>query len=113
MISDFELLDRVLAALCDATSTAVLHREADVAAHAVVSDVDVAVAADPLDVVSTIAPRLEREGVLPILVFHYDRGSYSFFFSNRAATGGAQVDVLRDAKGVGRYGVRTPALLLR
>lgn len=111
VITDFELLERVLDEIDSATEMVVLHRERDVAVHEVSSDVDIAIASRPLAVLSVVAPRLEDRGVLPILVFHYDRGAYSFFFSNRDGSGGAQVDVVHDPAGVGRYGFKTDALL--
>ena len=113
MITDHQLLDVVLGSLADYTDMAVLHRERDVANHLVSSDVDLCVSDAPLSIISAAAPTLESHGVLPIMVFHYDRGSYSFFFSNRLGTGAAQVDVLHDPRGAARYGIRTDALLAR
>jgi len=111
VITDFELVDAVLSAVERVAQMAVLHRERDVAEHAVESDVDVCIDEDALAVVSAAGPCLEAAGVMPILVFHYDRGSYSFFFSNEAGSGGAQIDFLHDPRGAGRYGVRTDELL--
>ena len=113
MITDFSLLDHVLTEIERATPMAVLHREPEVANHSVESDVDICVGADPLAVLATVARPLAKKQVLPILVFNYDRGSYSFFFSDARGEGGAQVDLLHDARGVSRYGVRTPVLLAK
>src|SRR3954470_6415592 len=111
MISDFEVLERVLGEVQAVTRMAVLHREPDVASHAVSSDVDACIAGDPLLVLASIVPRLEAAGVRTILTFYYDRGSYSFFFSNAEATGGAQVGPLHAPHGAARYGVATTPLL--
>lgn len=111
MISDFSLLDQVLSAIEHTTQMAVLHRERDVAQHSVTSDVDLCVADDPLRVLASIEPGLVEEGVFPVLVFHYDRRSYTFFFLRQNARDGAQVDLLNDTAGRGRYGIRTDVLL--
>ena len=106
-------MDQVLTQIQNAGRIAVLHREEEVASHAVDSDVDLCVTVEPLSIISAVAPRLRSEGILPILIFHYDRGSYSFFFSNAEGTGGAQVDLLHDPRGLARYGVRTDVLLAK
>jgi hypothetical protein len=111
VITDFQLLEDVLDEVADATRMAVLHREPEVAAGAVTSDVDLCVADDPLFVVGRIVPKLEDQGILVIMVFHHDRGSYSVFFANPKGSGGAQIDLLHDPKGVGRYGVRTSVVI--
>lgn len=111
MITDFDVLDRVLAEVERVSRMAVLHREAAVVEHLVHSDVDICVGSDPLDVAAAVMPSLRANGVVAILVFNYDRGSYSLFFSDLQGSGGAQVDLIHDPRGVSRYGVRTDALL--
>ena len=113
MITSFAVLDQLLSAIDDTCPMAILHRERDIAAHKIQSDVDLCVAEPPLYVISRVIGDLENSGVFLILVFHYDRGSYSLFFANSHGTGGAQVDLVHDPAGAGLYGVRTNTLLAR
>ena len=112
-ITDYQLLDAVLRELQDASEIAVLHREDYIAAHMVDSDADLCVSYHPLEIMSVIAPRLAGSGIFLIQVWNYYRCSYTFFFSDSGGQFGAQIDVLHDPKGIGRYGVRTNVLLAK
>ena|SRR5450756_3134414 len=94
-ITNYRLVDAVLRELTNASQMAVLNRESDIAAHRVDSDADICVADHPLRIMSVIAPRLVDSGVFLILVWNYDRCSYTFFFSDSSGQSGAQIDVLR------------------
>jgi hypothetical protein len=110
-ITDQALMDDVLCAVESVTSMAILHREAAVASHVVESDVDLCISGHPVQVMAGVARDLAAARGYLVLAWNYDRGSYSFFFSRPDATSGAQIDVVSDDRGRGRYGVRSGAML--
>ena len=110
-ITDHVLMDGVLEAIDSVAPMALLHREESVARHEVGSDVDLCLGGDQLAVMAAVAPELARAGIFLLLAWNYDRGSYSFFFSDAEGSAGAQIDVLSDSVGAGRYGVRTSEML--
>jgi hypothetical protein len=77
-----------------------------------ISDVDIVVAEDPRVVIKKAVAPWEERGLVPIIIWPYDiGGTVTLFLATRDAGGGVQLDILHDPDGVGRYGVRTDALL--
>jgi hypothetical protein len=113
MITNYEIVDRVLEALDKATEMAVLHCEAAVASHSLTSDVDLCVADDPVTLMSRVAYDMRSHGMYLVMIFPYDRCSAAFFFCDADGKTGAQIDLVCDPRGVNKYGVRTEALLAR
>lgn len=77
-----------------------------------ISDVDVAVDTDPIDVIRAARPAWARIGLTPILAWPYDiGGTLTVFLATMDGTEGVQLDMLFDREGVGRYGVRSEGLV--
>ncbi len=102
------ILDELAAS---AVRFAVLHRESEFAASGVDSDIDTIVDRDPDDVLRTLIPGLAGHGLRPIMRWPYDRNSVTFFLCDDSGAEGAQLDLVYDPEGVGRYGFRTAVLL--
>lgn len=93
---------------------AILHDEATLAAEGVTSDVDMVVDRSAHEVVRAVAPAWARRGLYPVMVWPYDvGGTGSIFLSTSNAGEGAQLDVLHDPEGRGRYGAMSDLLLDR
>ena len=92
---------------------AVLHGEDRIAEGRADSDVDVAVAAAPHQVVRSLAPMLAASRLVLGLVWRYDVGALASLWLTAPGPDAAQLDLVCDPDGYGRYGVRTGALLQR
>lgn len=92
---------------------AILHREADAANGVIDSDVDVAVGRPATEVALNIASAVRHAGVGLALIWPYDSNSLTTFWLTRDCKAGAQLDLLNDPDGEGRYGIRTDAALRR
>lgn len=85
-----------------------LHGWAQLEAGVPFGDIDVVVDIPPRDLLLRIGLRLADRGAWPVLLWPYDvGGSASLFLMNPTATGGAQIDMLHDPRGRGRYGLRS------
>lgn len=77
-----------------------------------ISDVDVAVATDPREVIRVSREAWASLGLHPILLWPYDiGGTLTVFLTTGDARDGVQLDMMFDRSGVGKYGVRSDALL--
>jgi len=93
---------------------AILHNETALAAGAVSSDVDMVVDRAVGELVRAVAGGWAACGLYPIIVWPYDvGGTGSIFLTSSDAREGAQLDILHDAAGRGRYGARSDLLLGR
>jgi hypothetical protein len=92
---------------------AVLHGEARIADGRGDSDIDVVVAAPPHQVVRSLAPLLASSGLSLGLVWRYDVRALASLWLTGPGPDGAQLDLLCDPEGYGKYGLRTGALLQR
>lgn len=105
------------AAALDALATcgvkfAILHREADVASGIVESDVDVVVDRAASAVVAACLPAFNRAGLHVVVLWPYDVGeTITLFLATTDASEGVQLDLLHDPRGIGRYGIRSTALI--
>ena len=90
----------------------VLHDEELVGTTALDSDVDIAVDRRADEVLQRLEAGLTREEIVVALIWPYDvGGGASCFFARRDGSGGAQVDMLYDPHGRGRYGLRTSQII--
>jgi hypothetical protein len=93
---------------------AVLHREDELAAGSVTSDVDLVVDRPLAVVVEKAGPGWRHLGLRPLIVWPYDvGGTGTIFLSTSDASDGIQIDVLHDPAGRGQYGARSGVLLDR
>ena len=77
-----------------------------------ISDVDVVVGQDPRTVIRETEEHWREAGLVPIIIWPYDIGAtVAVFLTTRDARDGVQLDMLYDPDGIGRYGVRSDALL--
>ncbi len=77
-----------------------------------VSDVDLVVAEDPVSVVQRAAVSWQTRGLVPVVLWPYDiGGTATVFLATPDASEGVQLDLLHDPEGVGKYGVKSGALL--
>ena len=91
---------------------AVLHRASDLREGTVESDVDLVVADPPLEIVGRLQGALDRLDLKAVMVWRYDAGeTLTIFLARSDLSDGLQLDLLCDRRGVGKYGVRTDALL--
>ena len=103
----------VLAALRSAdVDFAVLHGSERLARPGSLSDVDTVVGSSPRSTIDRARGELARRGMFPVLVWPYDiGGSSTVFLTDDRATSGVQLDMLHDPEGLGRYRIRSEALL--
>jgi hypothetical protein len=93
---------------------AVLHREEELAAGSVTSDVDLVVDRPLGAVVEKAGPAWRHLGLRPLIVWPYDvGGTGTIFLSTADASDGIQIDLLHDPAGRGQYGARSSVLLDR
>lgn len=105
MINNPATIQAVLRRLDDETRAAVLHREADVAAGLVTSDVDVIIDRSPYDVIRAMT---RADDSLRLISFcEYDVGAVSTFWVALPDLSVAQLDMMCDPHGVGKYGLLT------
>jgi len=77
-----------------------------------VSDVDLVVGEDPVSVVRRAAVSWQTRGLVPVVLWPYDiGGTATVFLATPDASEGVQLDLLHDPEGVGKYCVRSGALL--
>lgn len=77
-----------------------------------ISDVDVAVASDPADVIAEVRETWGKAGLSPVVVWPYDiGGTLTVFLANSDGTEGVQLDMLFDPAGIGKYGVTSEGLM--
>jgi hypothetical protein len=77
-----------------------------------ISDVDVAVETDPIEIIKTVRPAWARSGLTPILIWPYDiGGTLTVFLASADGSEGVQLDMLFDREGMGKYGVRSQGLV--
>lgn len=110
--TDTSLVASIMSALCDSTEYAVLHNEDLIARGEPTSDIDVVVKNHPVEVVARLQDTLAAEGIYLVMLWNYDIGAWTSFWSRSPRLGGVQLDLWRDPEGRGRYGVRTDMLLL-
>ena len=112
-ISDPEIPIHFLHALEEAgVGFVVLHGEQLLGTDALRSDLDLAVDRLPPQVLARVGARLRSEDLVPVLLWPYDiAGAVGVFVGSRMSGRGAQIDLLSDARGRGRYGLRTDVLL--
>ena len=113
-ISDPSIPLRVLDVLCEAAIPfAVLHGEELIGSDTLLSDVDVVVGQPVSAVIGGILEGIEAAGLRIALRWPYDLGdgTSSVFFTTPNGDQGAQVDLLYDPRGLGRYGLRSNAIL--
>jgi hypothetical protein len=76
------------------------------------SDVDAVVGEPALTAIRRTTPAWRSRGILPVLVWPYDiGGTATVFLATVDASEGAQLDLLFDPRGVGKYAVKSAALL--
>lgn len=107
-----QLAEAVLGALHRAdVSFAVLHGEAQLVAGTQDHDIDLVVSRPWHRIIDAVQADLRDRGVHLVCVWPYDVNAASTFWCDVEASAGAQVDLLCDVAGAGRYGLRTAALL--
>ena len=90
----------------------VLHREADISAGVVQSDIDIATVRPPGDVIEEARAALLDVGLRPVINWPYDVAHIaSVFLVVAAASNGVQLDITYDPGGDGKLGLRTPHLV--
>lgn len=93
---------------------AVLHGEERIGSLGLDSDLDLAVGSKPRAIAQKVSGAFSARGLVTALVWPYDiGGSASLFVSTADGSAGAQIDMLYDPEGRGRYGVRSQVLLER
>lgn len=112
-ISDPQFAVAVLNSLSASGVTfVVLHSEHWIGTSELSSDVDIAVDSPVAHVIARASNRLAEQDIAVALIWFYDLGGgASVFFSNRDGTAGAQIDMLHDLNGRGRYGIRSGRLI--
>ncbi|TBT91464.1 hypothetical protein [Propioniciclava tarda] len=90
---------------------AVLHNTESLASNGAISDIDLAVAGDPWEIVAHLAEQQSAHGLLLAMLWEYDRCSLTSIWLSEAGEDGIQLDFLADPKGRGRYGLRTGVVL--
>lgn len=77
-----------------------------------VSDLDIVVDEDPYLILLRVASQWASHGMVPVVLWPHDiGGSACVFLSTRDASEGVQLDLLYDQRGVGRYRLKSHALL--
>lgn len=112
-ISNPDIPVKILEALTEAgVRFVVLHGEEKIGTADLDSDVDLAVDLVPRAIVEQVTPGLEDRGLLVALIWRYDiGGSASVFVTTRDGSAGAQIDMMYDPHGRGRYGLRTDVVM--
>ena len=112
-ISDPEIPLRFLSALEDARIRyVVLHGEDRLGTSQLGSDLDLLVDRPSGEVLALVKARLHSEGLRAVVVWPYDvAGAAAVFVGSRSSARGAQIDLLHDPTGAGRYGLRSNAVL--
>lgn len=106
-----EAAQRALQGLSEAGVTYVLLHSVSSLQAASISDVDVAVASEPIGVIRMARAVWLQHGLSPILIWPYDiGGTLTVFLATDDGTEGAQLDMLYDPVGLGRYGLRSHGL---
>jgi hypothetical protein len=92
---------------------AVLHGEELIGSDSLRSDVDVVVGLPVSTVIARVLKSIEAAGLRIAVRWPYDLGdgTSSLFFTTPNGDQGAQVDLLYDPKGLGRYGLHSNAIL--
>ena len=76
------------------------------------SDVDIVIAENPGAVVRRSMASWLTRGMMPVVVWPYDiGGTATVFLATPDASEGVQLDMLHDPAGVGKYGIKSGALL--
>lgn len=109
--TDPRLIPIVLEALGAECRFAVLHNEAVAAEGASESDIDVVLDESVAAVIPRLVARLARENIKVLVIWNYDVGAWTTFWTRDSFIGGLQLDLWHDPQGLGRYGVRTDRLL--
>ena len=91
----------------------VLHGEDRVGTPLLTSDLDLVVDVSPTVALNRVRERLYERGLHTVLIWPYDLGGTCgiFLASKTEAAGGAQIDLLFDPRGCGRYGIKSRALI--
>lgn len=90
----------------------VLHNEELLGTPVLNSDVDIAVDRGANEVLQILKPGLTRHDIVAALVWPYDvGGGASCFFARADGSGGAQLDMVYDPHGRGRYGLRSSEII--
>lgn len=110
MITDPDIATAVMELLSDSgVDYAVLHREDDLTAGCLTSDIDVVVDRPPR---AAARRMLERTTTLRCICFYeYDIGAVSTFWSDARGRSVAQLDQMCDPGGLGFYGLKTAEVL--
>lgn len=108
------LAHRVLVDLARRHPVVLLHGEEDLLAGRLTSDIDCAVASHSVTTVVAAAIEAGRTHDLRLVsVWPYDCRGLALFLSTPDLAEIVQVDVLADARGIGKYGLRTDPLVRR
>lgn len=92
----------------------VLHDENRVGTTDLTSDLDLVVGLSPTAVLRRVRENLTEKGLLIVLIWRYDLGgTCGVFVASQEGAGGAQIDLLFDPRGRGRYGIKSQALIER
>lgn len=92
---------------------AVLHREKDIAAGNVSSDLDLVIDRPPEEALVAAWPAILGAGLHPVVVFPYEVDELTVFLCDRQARGAAQVDLLGDSHGTSLFGLRGHQVIRR
>lgn len=93
---------------------AILHGADRVDSQSVVSDIDVVVGVSPPEVIRRVSRCLESAGLVPVMEWPYDVAQTRTVFLATVDGGDAvQLDMLHDRWGLGKYAVKSDALLQR
>lgn len=103
----------VLACLAEAgVEFALLHGRSRLLDNQPVSDIDVTIGIGSREALVLLGPVLEKADLSPVILWPYDvADTVTVLLSNHDATAGAQLDLLYDPGGVGKYGLRSGAAL--
>ena len=112
-INDIDLPVKVLDLLSAAAiEVVVMHNEDLIGTPELTSDVDVALSVPVSVVLELLEPRLKEQGIIPAIIWTYDLGGgASVFFTSMNGIVGAQIDILHDVNGDGRYGLRSDQII--
>jgi hypothetical protein len=88
-----------------------MHGESRLHLDRLASDLDVAVADDPMTVVRGLRPALNRAGLYLVCLWNYDPWSWTSFWMTTAGEV-VQLDLTYDPQGRNKYGLKTDAMVL-